>query len=129
MKPLALMFDPLLAIFECECAQGDNVIRGIFWDDDAVAVAAQQWRLPAVIHFWFGPIGLYLTHVFLDNHVIIGLGDIAAIFVVIDPFLAVAVDHSLPQQFDRFVRHLTFSRALFHISQKRHWVLGSTSLC
>lgn len=84
--------------------------------------------LPSVLHFRFGPIGLQLSHVLLDNDVIIGLGDTAAIFVVIDPFGSIAVNHLLAEQFHRLVRHLAFAGALFHVVQKRDRVLGAASL-
>lgn len=84
--------------------------------------------LPPILHFRIGPIGLELSDIFLDRHIVIFQCHLATILVMIDPLFAVTGNDVLTQQFDGFVRYLSFSRPLFDIVQIRHGIFGSTAL-
>lgn len=69
-----------------------------------------------------------LSHIFLDDCIVVVLCFLLTVLVVIDSFLAVALNDLLPKQLDRLVRNLTFARSLFGCLQERNWVLGPTTL-
>lgn len=57
---------------------------------------------------------LKLAEIFQRNDIVQILSFLFTIFIVVNPFLSVAVNDSLAQQFDGFISNLTFTSPLLH---------------
>ena len=84
--------------------------------------------LPPIFHFGIGPFGMELSNIFLDSDVIIFQCHLTTILIMIDTLFAVTRNDILTQQFDCFVRYLSFSGSLFHVVQIRDRIFGPTAL-
>ena len=84
--------------------------------------------LPPIFHFGIGPFGMELSNIFLDSDVIIFQCHLTTILIMIDTLFAVTRNDILTQQFDCFVRYLSFSGTLFHVVQIRDRIFGPTAL-
>ena len=84
--------------------------------------------LPPILHFRIGPFGLQLSHILLDDCVVIISSFLAAIFVMIDAFLSVAMDNALAKKLDRFIGDLSLPSSLFHVVEVADRVLGTAAL-
>ena len=78
--------------------------------------------------FWVGPVGVDLSHVFLDDDIVKLFGNILTIIVVVDAFPTVAFNNIFTQQSNRLVGNLTFTCPLFNRQQILDGVLGTASL-
>ena len=74
------------------------------------------------------PIRLNLPNIILDDNFIISLSNSLAIIIMVDPLLAITVNHVLTQQTNCFVCYLTFSCALFGREKKSDGILSSSTL-
>lgn len=84
--------------------------------------------LPSVFHCGVGPIRMQLSKILLGNNFIIFLGNSLAFLVVVDAFLAVAINNPRSEDTDRLVRNGTFPSSLFVGSKIRDRIDVTTTL-
>ena len=84
--------------------------------------------MPALLFRRIRPFRLQLSQILPDDDVVIIRDWFLAVFVVVYPLLAVALNDTFTKNFHSFVGHLTFTGALLDGLQKLDGVFGTAFL-